>query len=95
MIPKRLHRYFWEIDPRELDQAKDADYITSRLLDYGKTQDIDWLVQTIGKNKIKQVLKKYRGISRKSAWFWANLLAINPKEIQCLQTRYHRIPFGV
>lgn len=95
MIPKRLHRYFWEINPGELRLDEDADYITARLLDYGKTQDIDWLLQKFGQNQIKTVLKKYRGISRKAAFFWANLLAINPKEIKCLQTPYHRIPFGV
>ena len=95
MIPKRLHKYFWEIEPKELSLDEDADYITARLLDYGKTQDINWLLQKFGKNKIKTVLKKYRGISRKSAFFWSNLLAISPQEVKCLQTPYHRIPFGV
>ncbi|OIP04133.1 hypothetical protein AUK18_00575 [Candidatus Beckwithbacteria bacterium CG2_30_44_31] len=95
MIPKHLHKYFWEINPRELSLSEDADYIVARLLDYGKTQDIEWLLERFGKDRIKTVLKKYRGISRKSAYFWSNILQINPREVKCLQTLYHRIPFGV
>ena len=95
MIPNRLHRYFWEIEPKELSLVDDADYIIKRLLDYGKTQDIDWLLDNFGAEGIKRVLRKYRGISRKSAWFWSNILELNPKEVKCLQTPYHRIPFGV
>ena len=95
MIPKRLHKYFWEINPRELKINEDADYIVSRLLDWGKTQDIEWLLDKFGPDKIKAVLKKYRGISRKSAYFWANILAIKLNEVKCLQTPYHQIPFGV
>ncbi len=95
MIPSRLHCYFWEIDPKELRPSEDADYIIKRLVDYGKTQDIVWMLDKFGKEGIKRVLKKYRGISRKSAYFWANLLELNPKEVKCLQTPYHRIPFGV
>lgn len=95
MIPKRLYRYFWEINPEELNLVEDADYIVARLLDYGKTQDIEWLLNRFGKDRIKIVLKKYRGISRKSAFFWSNILKIKPSEVKCLQTPYHQIPFGV
>ncbi|MCG2691782.1 hypothetical protein L6272_03045 [Microgenomates group bacterium] len=94
-LPKRLQKYFWEIEPKEIRLDEDADYIIKRLVDYGKTQDIEWMLLNFGKNRLKQVLKKYRGISRKSAFFWSNILQISPSEVKCLQTPYHRIPFGV
>ena len=55
MIPKHLHKYFWETNPRELSLSEDADYIVARLLDYGKTQDIEWLLERFGKDRIKTV----------------------------------------
>ncbi|MBU1085859.1 MAG: hypothetical protein ABIJ43_00930 [Candidatus Beckwithbacteria bacterium] len=94
-LPKKLYSYFWEVDSGEIRLEKDRDYIVKRLIDYGKTSDIKWLMKTYGPNSIKYILTKYRGIFRRTAMLWANVLDINPAEIKCLQTPYHRIPFGV
>jgi hypothetical protein len=34
-LPQSLYRYFWEVDPAQLDPGKHARYIINRLLDKG------------------------------------------------------------
>ena len=95
MIPKRLQKYFWDVDLAQLDKVDHADFIIKRVLEHGNTEDIFWLKTTYPLARFRQVLKKYRDISRKTGLFWAALLNMQPDEVKCLQTPYRTIPYGV
>jgi hypothetical protein len=94
MIPKRLQQHFWEVDVNQLDRDKHADFIIKRVLERGTTSDIMWLQEKYPLTKFRQVLRKYRDLSRKTGWFWAKVLNIQPGEVKCLQKPYRPIPFG-
>ena len=42
----------------------------------------------------RQVLRKYRDFSRKTALFWASILNLKSSEVKCLQIPYRQIPYG-
>lgn len=89
-LPKFLRFYFWEIDPDGLDLKKDSAYILKRLLDYGDIKSARWAYQNFSKRKIKEVLLKSRGLSPKTAAFWAAVLGVPEKKVLCLQKSYRQ-----
>ncbi|MEA3354990.1 MAG: hypothetical protein U9Q63_00685 [Patescibacteria group bacterium] len=94
-LPRKFYPYFWEVDPENIQLSKDKHYVIKRLIDCGDTADISWMLKTYGVKSLKNILLKYRGISRKTAVFWSNILNIKQAEVKCLKTPYHRIRFGV
>lgn len=56
MISSSAAKYFWDIDPRTLDDAKHARLIISRLLNYGRLDDWRWLERTYGKPRLASAL---------------------------------------
>ncbi|MCX6816255.1 MAG: hypothetical protein NTZ93_00035 [Candidatus Beckwithbacteria bacterium] len=94
-LPKRLAKYFWDVNLNQLNPLEDADFLIKRILERGETQDIFWLKRQFGLEKIAVSLKKYRDFSRKTGLFWTLLLNLNQSEVPCLQTPYRRIRYGV
>lgn len=92
-LPKKLYPYFWDTSPGKIDIYQNDMYVAERVMDWGDTADIAWLIKTYGKNFLAKVVRKRRGLSRKSAWFWADLLGVNHQEVACLQKPYHGQPF--
>lgn len=80
-----MHWYFWEVDPQKIDFDKHDQYVVERVLDWGNTQDINWTLKNFGKDKIAAVVKKRRGLSKRTAVFWATVLGISYQEVACLQ----------
>lgn len=88
MIPAALKKYFWEIKFENLDQEKRADYIIERLLEYSDIEGMRWLLKTHPREKIVEVLKTSRGLSQKSANFWAIYFEVPKEEILCLNKSF-------
>lgn len=57
MVPPAAQRYFWEVNPRSLDERKHERFIIARLLNYGRLDDWRWLVRTYGKNRLSMILQ--------------------------------------
>lgn len=93
-LPQRFAKYFWDTDLQSVHVDENGDYVVKRLLDLGDTESIKWLIDYYGIEKIKKVLRLYRGIKRKTAFYWMNVLNLTKKEIKCLQTPYQATPFG-
>ena len=89
-----MYQYFWDVEPDKIDLDKNTAYVIERVMDWGKTEDIRWLVKWCGREKLKQAVQNRRGLSRKSAVFWAHVLKINQAEVACLQKPYQRQRFG-
>lgn len=94
-LPIELYRYFWDTKAEQIDVSKQDKYIISRLLDYGHTSAILWMKNQYDNEVIKDTLKTMKGISRKSAQFWAKKINMKEEEVKCLQTQYRQIPYGV
>lgn len=85
-IPKRVKRLFWDVKKEEVNLELHYPYIISRIMDFGNEEDVQWMLKTFSQEQIKEVVKKRKGLSKKSAIFWSVYLGIPRGEIECLKT---------
>jgi len=60
-------------------------YIIRRIMDMGNMDDVKWMLKTYSPEEIVEVVKKSRGLSRRSAWFWVHYFQVSPEEVECLK----------
>ncbi len=59
MIPKDLQGVLWSCSVDKLDLNKDKEYIIHQILAYGSWENIIWLFDKYGKDKVKEVFINY------------------------------------
>jgi len=47
-LAKQLEMLFWDVQFDTLDIESDSDFILPRVLEFGRLQDVGWLVETYG-----------------------------------------------
>jgi hypothetical protein len=92
MIPERIQRLFWDTEKKTVDLQAHRFYIIHRIMDFGDPADVRWMLATYSSAEIIEVVKKRRGLSRKSGSFWGNHFHIPKEEIACLQEPYRKRP---
>ena len=90
MIPKYLHKYFWDTNPDKVDVQKDSQDIIFRILNEGDIPAIKWLFKTFSINAIKESLSERRGFSPRSVNSWSIFLNIPKNQILCLSKSYRK-----
>jgi len=90
LIPERVQRHFWDTDKKSVDLRSHRAYIIRRIMDYGDLEDVRWMLETFSSEEIIGVLKKSRGLSRKSGSFWGSHFDVPKEEIACLQGPYQK-----
>ena len=83
--PKFLKQYFWDIDFEKLDIKTHSRDVLRRLLEHGNDKAVKWMKKNFTRNDISWVLGNLRGISARSANFWALIFEIDRKNILCLR----------
>jgi hypothetical protein len=94
-LPPGTHRYFWDIDPTELDVTQHPVYVIERLLEHGDLPSARWMLDTFPLETIVQVLQSSRKLSRRSANFWALYLDVDKEEVACLSKPCQREPAAI
>ena len=89
-IPKHVKKYLWDVKTRTLDIKTHSDFVIERILEYGDTNSLEWLLKTYGKEKILDVLKKSKRISPKTGNFYALYFGIPKKELLCIRKPFIR-----
>lgn len=81
-VPKKFHRFFWEVDAEKLDTEKSPEYIIGRVLDHGTLDAVKWLRKTYGDDKIREFIAgpRRRGLSKMTINFWHKIYKIKPEE---------------
>jgi hypothetical protein len=92
LIPERIQRLFWDADKRAVDLRVHRSYVILRVMDFGDPEDVQWMLATYSSGEIIEVVKRSRGLSRKSGSFWGNHFHIPKGEIACLQGPYQKRP---
>lgn len=87
-LPSFLKKYFWDVRFEKIDPEQRQLYIVERLLEYGDERAITWLFGTFGTGPAKKVLREQRGLSPKSANFWARYLNMPVHQVLCLKKSY-------
>lgn len=90
MIPERVKRLFWDVKKDTVDMEKHRPYIIRRIIDYGDIHDVKWMLKLFSSEEIIGVLKRNRGLSRKSAYFWAAYFKVPQTEVECLKMPYQK-----
>jgi hypothetical protein len=85
MIPNHLSSFFWDIDIDNFDPWLYPHYTIARLLEYGDPEAISWLKKQFSEETIKEVVKKERALSPRTATFWALVYRIPCEEIAALR----------
>ncbi len=86
-IPLSLQPYFQEYDLQDLQLRRDAEIILQRTLEYGDWQELRWLFQVYGRERIRRFLRQHgeRWLNPVTFNYWRKLLQIR---------RWRPAPFG-
>lgn len=90
-MPKFLKRYFWDVDFDKLDYNKYPKYVIERILEYGDERSIAWMRHNFSRSNIVDVLTSSRGLTEKSANFWAVVLGVRKEGVKCLNKSFREI----
>ncbi len=88
LIPEKVQRLFWDVNKEDIDIKAHRAYIIRRIMDYGNMEDVKWMLNSYSSEDIVGVVKKSRGLSHRSAWFWVHYFQIPPEEVECLKTSF-------
>jgi hypothetical protein len=87
-IPTGLKPFFQEYDYSNLDINNHANLIVGRTLEYGTWEEVQWLFNVYGLDRIRSYVRQYgeRGLNPVTFNYWRKLLKIR---------RWHRSPFPI
>ncbi|MFZ5633364.1 MAG: DUF6922 domain-containing protein [Bacillota bacterium] len=89
-LPEFTHPFFWDINVAEVDPARDYFFVIERIMEYGNDPAIRWLISYYGDERLKEVMKASRKISKKTASLWQNYYDLPPEEIRCLNKSFQK-----
>ena len=84
---KKDKSLFWDVDPKNLDNKKHADFIIARVLEEGSDEAVAWLLDSYSTSEIERVVCNSRRLSPQTANFWRYRLDIK-KPILCLSKSF-------
>ena len=61
---------FWDVDPKTIDPEKNARYIIERILDFGRDEELRWMVAYYPRSLIQEVMRTSRTLQPKSRALW-------------------------
>lgn len=91
VLPRFLKKYFWDVDPDQIEIKKQAPDVIGRILEYGDQKAIDWVRKNFRKKEIADCLFRFRFVSPRSANFWAVIYNLPREKIPCLKKHYLKI----
>lgn len=61
---------FWDVDPKNIDPQKNAQYVIERILDFGNDKEVKWMWDQYDKKLLKKIVFKSRCLRprTKNAW---------------------------
>ena len=74
---------FWDVNYKDLDYKKDADFVIQRVLNYGDEEDWQEIKKVYGVPKIKKSAKKANFVNKKTLNFWSLILDIPIDSFKC------------
>lgn len=61
---------FWDVNPKNIDSKKNAQYIIERILDFGNDNEVKWLYNFYNKTLLKKVIAKSRSLRAETKNLW-------------------------
>jgi hypothetical protein len=70
VIPEHVLKLFWDADKSGIDVKKHSRYIICRVLDYGDSPEVCWLLDTYGEEAVRRVVASNPPLHPKTANYW-------------------------
>jgi len=70
VIPESVLELFWDADKSGIDIEKHSRYIICRVLDFGDTPEVRWLLDTYGEEAVRRVVASNPPLHPKTANYW-------------------------
>ncbi len=67
---------FWDVNPKNIDPQKNAQYIIERIMDFGNIKEVKWMWSFYDKRTLKRVVVNPRRLRSMSKNFWRLMLGI-------------------
>ena len=83
--PPFLKKYFWDVDYEKIDFSGRKVMIIKRIMEYGDSEAVSWMLENFSKEDMKEVLAGSRGLTKKSANYWAVFLEVDKEKVICLR----------
>jgi hypothetical protein len=90
LLPSFLKRCFWDVEFKDLDVEKDSKFIIERVIEEGDIKSVRWLLKKYHLRTIRGLVKKSRGLSKKTANFWAVYFNIPKEDVLCLSKQFQK-----
>jgi len=74
---KFIQVLFWEVNPKNIDAQKNAQYIIERIADLGNDKEARWVLDYYDKAMIRKIILKSRCLRPDSKKLWTLLLKNN------------------
>lgn len=70
-VPSKLHKLFWDVDPKTIQVRRHSRYIIERILDLGDLEALWWAQKQYPTALIIEVCRTSRRLSQRSKMFWS------------------------
>lgn len=65
---------FWDVDPKDIDVKKNAQYIIERVADFGNDKEARWVLNFYNKNLLRKIIKNSRCLRPRTKTLWMLIL---------------------
>ncbi|MFA5751150.1 MAG: hypothetical protein WC898_02565 [Candidatus Paceibacterota bacterium] len=65
---------FWDIDPKNINAKKNADYVIERIADFGNDKEARWALDFYDKRILRRVISHSRSLRPRTKTLWTLLL---------------------
>jgi len=73
-IMKFRQTLFWDVNPKNIDVKKNAQYIIERVADFGDDKEARWVLDFYDKRMLKKVIAKSRSLMPETKNLWTLIL---------------------
>lgn len=73
-IMKFRQALFWDVNPKNIDVKKNAQYIIERVADFGDDKEARWVLDFYDKKTLKKVVAKSRALRPETKNLWTLML---------------------
>ena len=87
-IPKRLYKFFWDVNPQKVNPREKPYFVIQRLLDKGDVEAVRWAREFFSKETIAETFYKMRDFKAKIGYFWTLFLNLDQPKVLCIQPHY-------
>ena len=69
-LPEFLKKYFWDCDFENISLREYPFFIIERILNYGNSDAIRWLMSNVDEESIRKIVKSSRNLNKKTKNYW-------------------------